>query len=235
MLIGRRALVTGASGGLGGAIAKKLAAVGCHVLLTGRDVVRLESLSLELGEERQRPAIFACDLRQPDELRALAEWSNTEQGPVDILVNCAGVFPTSDLASTDLAAYERCFAVNVRAPFFLSKALAPGMADRDWGRIVNIGSSSAYAGFAGTAVYCASKHALLGLSRALHAELKGHGVRVFCVSPGSIQTPMGREVPGQDFSTFIDPVEAAEMIACAIAFDGNMVCEEIRLNRMVTR
>ena len=117
----------------------------------------------------------------------------------------------------------------------LSQALVPGMAARGWGRVVNIGSSSAYAGFAGSALYCASKHALLGLSRALHAEYREHGVRVYCISPGSVRTAMGREVPGQDFESFIEPAEVAEYVAFALSFDGALVSEEIRLNRMVMR
>jgi NAD(P)-dependent dehydrogenase (short-subunit alcohol dehydrogenase family) len=109
------------------------------------------------------------------------------------------------------------------------------MAHRRWGRIINIGSSSAYAGFKNTAIYCASKHALLGLTRSLHDELKHQNVRCFCISPGSIKTEMGRAVPGQDFETFLDPQEIAEFVVHVASYDGGMIAEEIRLNRMVIR
>ena len=101
------------------------------------------------------------------------------------------------------------------------------------GRIVNIASSSAYAGFANTAAYCASKHGLLGFSRALDDELRGRGVRVIAVSPGSIKTPMGRKVRGQTYETFMDPREVADVIGDVASLDGSIVISEVRLGRAV--
>ena len=108
------------------------------------------------------------------------------------------------------------------------------MIKNKWGRIINIASSSAYGGSPMTSVYCASKHALLGFSRSLYKELKGDNVRVICVSPGSIKTEMGRKVEelGQDFDTFMEPDELAEYIVYSSSLDGNMISEEIRLNRV---
>jgi NAD(P)-dependent dehydrogenase (short-subunit alcohol dehydrogenase family) len=120
----------------------------------------------------------------------------------------------------------------VRAPFLLSQVFGRAMARSGWGRIIHIGSSSAYGGFPNTILYCSSKHALLGLSRALHSELKGRGVRSYCISPGSVQTDMGRLVPGQNFETFISPEDVAEYAGFLASFNGNVVSEEIRLNRM---
>ena len=130
--------------------------------------------------------------------------------------------------------YEQCININVTAPFVLIKELSKSMIDKSWGRIINIASSSAYAGGATTSAYCASKHALLGLSRSLHKELKEHNIRVICVSPGSIKTEMGRKVEklGQDFDTFMEPKEVAEYVVFNSSFDGNLVSEELRLNRM---
>ena len=106
------------------------------------------------------------------------------------------------------------------------------MVSKKWGRIVNIGSSSSYNGFKNTSIYCSSKHALLGLSRSLHDELKEHNIRTFCVSPGSIKTSMGKRVIGQNYDTFMDPKEIAEFIVYIISFDKEMVSEEIKLNRI---
>ena len=108
------------------------------------------------------------------------------------------------------------------------------MKERQWGRIINVASSSAYGAAPKTSAYSAAKHGLLGLSRALHNELKNQGVRVICVSPGSIQTPMGREVEklGQRYDTFLDPAEIAEYIFYNASLDGEMIAEEIRLNRI---
>jgi NAD(P)-dependent dehydrogenase (short-subunit alcohol dehydrogenase family) len=187
------------------------------------------------GDGGQAHPIVA-DLSDPalDRAEIVAE-ARAALGGIDVLVNNAGVFPVKTLADCTADDYEECFSVNVRAPFLLARAFAPEMAAAGWGRILNIGSSSAYAGFKETSLYCASKHALLGLSRALHDELKSSGVRVLCASPGSVQTPMGRLVKNQDFSTFLDPAEVADVAVDLLARDGSMAVDEIRLNRMTIR
>ena len=153
---------------------------------------------------------------------------------VDVLVNCAGVFPISTIRDTSVEDYQNCMNINVTAPFLLIKGFVDGMVQNKWGRIINIASSSAYAGGPRTSVYCASKHALLGLSRSLFKELKQYNVLVSCISPGSIKTSMGREVEklGQEYDTFIEPAEIADFIVNNTAFDGNMIAEEVRLNRV---
>ena len=93
------------------------------------------------------------------------------------------------------------------------------MVSKKWWRIVNIGSSSSYNGFKNTSIYCSSKHALLGLSRSLHDELKEHNIRTFCVSPGSIKTSMGKRVIGQNYDTFMDPKEIAEWLKAKLVID----------------
>ena len=166
--------------------------------------------------------IQVCDLSNADDITNMLD-SNFPS--VDILVNAAGVFPISKISDMSMEEYEQCINVNVTAPFILIKELSKSMIEKSWGRIINIASSSAY---------CASKHALLGLSRSLHKELKEHNIRVICVSPGSIKTEMGRKVEklGQDFDTFMEPKEVAEYVVFNSSFDGNLVSEELRLNRM---
>jgi NAD(P)-dependent dehydrogenase (short-subunit alcohol dehydrogenase family) len=235
VLGGKKCLLTGASGGLGRAVARLLVSQGCEIMLTGRSDTALEALREELqGNGARQGGVHACaaDLGSDEQLAALCARARERLGRVDILVNNAGVFPVAPLAACDLRDFDACFAVNVRAAFALCQAFAPEMAARGWGRIVNVGSSSSYAGFPNTSIYCASKHALLGLSRSLHAELKARNVRAYCVSPGSVQTDMGRRVVGQDYDTFIEPTEVAEYLAFVIAYDGNLVSDELRLNRM---
>ena len=106
------------------------------------------------------------------------------------------------------------------------------MVESKWGRIVNIGSSSAYAGFKDTSIYCASKHALLGFSSSIYNELKERKVRTFCVSPCPVKTEMGKLVENQDFDTFIEAKELAKFVVFLISFDDNMISEEVRLNRV---
>jgi len=235
VLCGKTSLVTGATGGIGHATAMVLAAQGCPLMLTARgdgELRALRSKLIDRGARADDVHVWAADLRCDEQLAGLCEEAGERLGQVDILINNAGVFPVAALDECDVADFDACFAVNVRAAFVLCRALAPPMAERGWGRIVNVGSSSAYAGFGGTSIYCASKHALLGLSRSLHAELKGRNVRSYCVSPGSVQTGMGRQVVGQDYDTFIEPADVAAYLAFVMAHDGNVVSDEVRLNRM---
>ena len=230
-------LITGANRGLGRALALEYARHGCVLHLVARSASSL--LSVQKDIEHKYPGVFVhmweCDLS--DE-QAILEFSDALlshfEFDVDILINCAGVFPVNTLTDTSVEEYKNCVAINVTAPFLLMREFSTGMVDRGWGRIVNIASSSAYGGGPRTSVYCATKHALLGLSRSLYKELKEFGVRVQCISPGSIQTEMGRDVEamGQTYDTFMTPEEVAEYIAYNSSFDGNLVAEEVRLNRV---
>ncbi len=233
VLKGKNALVTGASGGLGHEIALQLARHGVNVHVTGRTPEKLEALCRTMADAGRRTGWSRGDLRNDADIDAVVGDAQKTVGEVDILVNCAGVFPVKSLAESTADSFDDCFGLNIRAPFLLCRALAPNMVQRNWGRIVNIGSSSAYSGFKETSVYCASKHALLGLSRALHDELKVHNVRTYCISPGSIKTPMGKQVPNQNYETFLEPREVAEYVCFAISFDGGLVSEEVRLNRTI--
>lgn len=229
---GKYALVTGASSGLGRALAMEYASNGCNIIMVGRSLDKLTNLKKEIDSIYPGDHwIQVCDLSSTDDITNMLD-SNFPS--VDILVNAAGVFPISKISDMSMEEYEQCININVTAPFILIKELSKSMIDKSWGRIINIASSSAYVGSATTSAYCASKHALLGLSRSLHKELKEHNIRVICVSPGSIKTEMGRKVEklGQDFDTFMEPKEVAEYVVFNSSFDGNLVSEELRLNRM---
>jgi len=233
MLAGKTALITGATGGLGKAIALELAKNGCDLFLVGRDNEKLRTLHHEIKELYSvRLESKSVDLSVDMEVGYLLSQAGYR---IDILINNAGMFPLKSLDESSNEDFDRCFAVNVRTPFILSRELGRHMREKGWGRIVNIGSSSAYNGSGETGVYCASKHALLGLSRSLYQEHRGSGVRVYSVSPGSIQTPMGATDVRQDYSTFLNPVEVAEYIIFIMQYDKEMISEEIRLNRVVVR
>lgn len=233
-LSGKNVLLTGATGGLGEAIARELALQGCNLFLTGRNRSALESLMAKVSSAAGHLRSFEADLQDDTSIRLLID-QVTAAGGVDVLVNCAGVFPVGNIGEATVEEFDQCFAVNVRAPFILCRAFLPGMVARKWGRVVNIGSSSAFSGFKHTAIYCASKHALLGLSRALFDEMRSQNVRVISLHPGSIRTEMGARVPEQDFSTFLDPADVAKYLVFVISFDSELVSEEIRLNRLVLR
>jgi short-subunit dehydrogenase len=228
-------LITGAYGGLGMALAKIYLETGHKVVLLGRDIDKLNDMcdGLEKFAYDNSVRCCVCDLNDNDSLLSTIQEIKNKSS-IDILINCAGVFPINSLEDTTIDEYDKCMQVNLRAPFILMQEFSKDMVKNKWGRIINIASSSAYGGSPNTSVYCASKHALLGLSRSLYKELKGDGVRVFCVSPGSIQTEMGRDVEklGQIYDTFMTPEEVADYILFATSYDGEMISEEIRLNRV---
>jgi short-subunit dehydrogenase len=232
ILHGKNCLITGATGGLGKEIAKEFAKNGCNLFLTGRNNDKLNSLKNELENDQIKIDFEDADLSDDGEIQKLIEKVKNTFVNIDILVNCAGVFPVKLLSDSTIEDFEKCFGVNVKAAFVLCKEFSQGMISKKWGRIVNIASSSAYAGFKNTSIYCSSKHALLGLSRSLHSELKEHNVRTFCVSPGSIKTPMGKSVIGQNYETFLNPNEIAELIVRLVSFDNEMISQEIQLSRM---
>ena len=232
ILRGKNCLITGATGGLGKEIAKEFAKNGCNLFLTGRNNDKLNSLKNELENDQIKIDFEDADLSDDGEIQKLIEKVKNTFVNIDILVNCAGVFPVKLLSDSTIEDFEKCFGVNVKAAFILCKEFSQGMISKKWGRIVNIASSSAYAGFKNTSIYCSSKHALLGLSRSLHSELKEHNVRTFCVSPGSIKTPMGKSVIGQNYETFLNPNEIAELIVRLVSFDNEMISQEIQLSRM---
>lgn len=233
ILKNKNCFLTGATGGIGAKIAEQMAKQGCNLFLTSVDAEGLEKMKNAFGDVQV--SYEPGDITNLEDVKRIIEKAKEEFGHIDILINCAGVFPVQTLQDSSVEDFIQCFGVNVQAPYLFSKAFVPGMKEQQWGRIVNIGSSSAYAGFPGTSIYCASKHAVLGLSRALYQELKGDNIRVFCISPGSVKTEMGKKVTHQDFTTFIDPQEIAEYIGFVISFDKEMVSEEIRLNRIQTQ
>ena len=147
------------------------------------------------------------------------------------MVNCAGIFPVKKLNSSTIDEFDYCMNVNVRAPFYLIKEFSRSMIRNKWGRIVNIGSSSSYNGFKETAIYCTSKHAILGLSRSVYDELRIHNIRTFTISPGSIKTKMGRKVKNQNYQTFIQPEEIAKFLVDIISYDTEMIPNEVQLKR----
>ena len=237
ILCGKNCLITGATGGLGKEIAKEFAKNGCNLFLTGRNNDKLNSLKNELENDQIKIDFEDADLSDDSEIQKLIEKVKNTFVNIDILVNCAGVFPVKLLSDSTIEDFEKCFGVNVKAAFVLCKEFSQGMISKKWGRIINIASSGAYNGRSKTVVYRASKHALLGLSRSLHSELKEYNVRTFCVSPGPIKTSMGHDIvknenPDERFDSFMNPNEIAEFIAYLISFDNEMVSEEIRLSRI---
>jgi 3-oxoacyl-[acyl-carrier protein] reductase len=186
-LSGKTALVTGASGGIGGAIARALHAQGAGVALSGTREAALESLAGELGDRAQ---VVPCDLSDPDETAALVGRAEAALGQVDILVNNAGLTRDNLALRMKDEEWDRVLAVNLTAGFRLARGALRGMMKRRWGRIISITSVVGTTGNPGQANYAAAKAGLTGMTKALAREVAARGITANCVAPGFIETAM---------------------------------------------
>jgi len=189
----RIALVTGGGRGIGRAIALAFAREGAHVAVLARTAAETEAVATELRALGGRAAAVACDVGDRAQVDAAVTAVAHALGPVGILVNNAGVAVSAKLADTDDALWERHLRVNLTGAFYLSRAVVPGMLAAGGGRIVNIASTAGRAGFPYVAAYVASKHGLVGLTRALAMELATAGITVNAICPGYAATDLSWE------------------------------------------
>lgn len=197
---GRVAVVTGASSGLGCAIAEALAAVGAAVVLVARDRGRLDAVAAGIGSRGGRGAIVAADLSDRDAVARCAEEARQPFGEPDILVNAAGINRRPPLDQLAIADWDRTLAVNLTAPFLLAQALVPAMLARGWGRVINVTSMQAERAFGRSGAYGVSKAGLAQLSRAQAEAWSARGVNCNSLAPGFFVTPMtaaARAEPGR--------------------------------------
>jgi NAD(P)-dependent dehydrogenase (short-subunit alcohol dehydrogenase family) len=209
-LEGLSALVTGATSGIGKAAAEELGRRGAEVIVHGRDLARGAAVAETITNDGGKARFAVADLSQPTQLDDLVE----QAGAVDILVNNAGISWAGPTADLDVATFDRLFFANVRAPYFLVAALAPKMAARGSGSIINIGSQAGQIGMVGNSAYSATKGALHSMTRSWAAEFSPAGVRVNAVAAGPVYTP-------------IQPREAAEAVGAGTIMGRAAQPEEI--------
>jgi NAD(P)-dependent dehydrogenase (short-subunit alcohol dehydrogenase family) len=211
-----RALVTGATAGIGRAIAIQLARMGADVVVHGRDAARASQVVEQIEGAGGRARFVGADLSDPADLERLVE----EAGDVDVLVNNAGFSWFGPTAELDIATFDALFASDVRAPYFLVAALAPKMAARGKGSIINVSSMAGQIGLAGGAAYGATKGALSSMTRAWAAEFSPSGVRVNAIAPGPVSTegalPERTEALGT--TTLLNRAATVEEIAEVVGF-----------------
>lgn len=200
-LAGKRALVTGGTSGIGRATAEALAREGAYVLVSGRSDARGAEVVAAIREAGGEAEFVSADLGNADDVRALA----ARASDIDVLVNNAGVFPAGPTHELPESTFDETFAVNVKAPFLLTAAIAPRMAERGSGAIVNVTTMVAEFGMAGLSAYGASKAATALLTKAWAAEYGPSGVRVNAVSPGPTETP-GTEAMGEGFDAIVSTI-----------------------------
>jgi NAD(P)-dependent dehydrogenase (short-subunit alcohol dehydrogenase family) len=220
---GSTALVTGATSGIGRAIADVLAARGVHVLVSGRDPVRGERTVAEIRSAGGKADFLQADLSDAAAARSLARRAREATGTVDILVNNAGTFPFVTTADTTEELFDRIYNLNVKAPFFLVGALAPVMAETGRGVIVNVTTAASDKGIVGATAYTSSKSAINQLTRIWAAEYGPAGVRVNAVSPGIIETEGVQAELGDDRSALLAITPAGRVgrpheVAAAVSY-----------------
>ena len=186
-LEGRKALITGASGGIGKEIAKVLIEHNAEVCISGRNIEELNALKESLGK---KCFIVACDLSKKEEIVELVKKSDDLLGHIDILINNAGITKDNIFLRMSENEWEDVLSVNLDSTFSIIKLITKGMVKRKYGRIINISSIVGVTGAAGQVNYSASKAGLIGLTKSLSQEIATRNITVNCIAPGFIETPM---------------------------------------------
>lgn len=190
---GSVAVVTGGGQGIGAAVARALAAEGAAVVVAARSADRIERVAAEIEKAGGKAWAVPCDVTDAASVHSLAQAAGRRAGMVDILINNAGAAHSAPLAKTTLEDWNRVLAVNATGTFLCTQAFLPAMVLRKQGSVVNVASVAGLAGARYIAAYAAAKHAVIGLTRSVAAELDGSGVTCNAVCPGFVDTEMTRE------------------------------------------
>ena len=230
-------LITGASSGLGEKFSILISDIAKKIVIVGRKRNKLLKIKKEINRNNKLVKVFmiVADLSKKSGALKLIQrlQKNTEIQSIDVLVNSAAKFTVKKIENISIKDLDSDFQLNIISPFLISKYIGLKMKKKRKGVIFNIGSSSAYDCSKETSIYCSTKHALLGMSKAFNTELQSHGVKSIFIAPGSMKTPMGRKVKNQNYNTFIDPKEVATMMKNLLNDRRTMLVEEIKIKRKV--
>lgn len=237
-LSGKRALVTGASKGLGVEIAAVLADAGADVALVGRDKAGLESTRRAVEAKKRRALVIDADLGTVNGCHTAAQRALDFFGTVDILVNNAGIFHREPILETSVEHWDQMQAVNVRAPFLLAQALAPRMIEQRSGKIINISSLASVVGCEGHAGYSVSKGGMNLLTQVMAIEWGPCGIQTNAIAPAIVLTEMGRQAWGDEAKSapikaripvrrFGEPVEIADLVLYLASTASDYICGQV--------
>jgi 3-oxoacyl-[acyl-carrier protein] reductase len=225
------ALVTGATEGIGRATTFALGRAGFAVGVCARTASKVAGLLADLRQAGIDAAGRPADVGNPDDVDRMVTEVEEEVGPVDVLVNNAGVLIGKKLEDLTLEDWDVTMATNVRSLFLVIRRVLPGMRERRHGTIVNVASVSGKFGFVGGTAYAASKHAVMGFSRSLMLETRRDGVRVVAVCPGSVATAMLQDQPllKSDPARILQPEDVAESILLAVRLPARALVNELEI------
>jgi NADP-dependent 3-hydroxy acid dehydrogenase YdfG len=227
-LEGKVAIITGASRGIGFAVAQRLGTLGANLSLCARDAGRLASAADELRPLTAGVFAAAVDVRHGDQIVAFVQNTEKTLGPVDILVNNAGIGYFGPTHEATEANWDSVLDTNLKSVFLASKAVAPGMIQRRGGHIINIASLAGKNAFAGGGIYCASKWGLMGLTECMAEDLRGYGIRVSAICPGSVATdfsPHGKK----DISKMLQAEDIAHVVEMIVTQAPQSFISEVLL------
>jgi len=219
------AVVTGGGSGIGAAVARELAQRGARVTLMGRDLAKLQAQRDRLAAQG-RLAVERCDVADEASVKTAFERAQSNLGVLDILVNNAGQAQTAPFVKTRLAEWQQMLQVNLTGTFLCTQQVVAGMAERGFGRIINVASTASLKGYAYVAAYCAAKHGVLGLTRALALEMAKKGVTVNAVCPGYTETEIVEQAVANIVAKTGRSAEAARQQLAAGNPQGRLVQPE---------
>ena len=227
-LQGKVALITGASRGIGFAVARRLALLGARVSLCARDPTRLDRAASELQNEGATALAVPADITRAKDVHSLVEKTKQALGPIEILVNNAGVGYFGATHQADESIWDAVLDTNLKSVFLTSKAVAPGMIERRSGHIINIASLAGKNAFAGGGIYCASKWGLLGLTECMAEDLRSFGIRVSAICPGTVATEFSPHT-GKDPAKMLQPEDIAHAVELIVTQAPQSFISEVLL------
>ena len=227
-LAGKVALITGASRGIGFAIARRLGRMGARVSICGRDQMKLDQSASSLRSEGIKTLAVQADVARGDQISSLVHRTQQEFGPIDILVNNAGIGLFGPFHEFGEADWNRVVDTNLKSVFLACRAVAPEMIRRQTGHIINISSLAGKNTFANGAIYCASKWGLMGLSGSMAEDLRAYGIRVSAICPGSVATEFAGE-GGKNPSKILQPDDIAHAVAALVTQAAGSFISEVHI------
>ena len=230
---GRVVLLTGAGGGIGRALARRLGALGFSLALVGRGEEKLRAAA-EAAGCGEGALLLPGDLTDPAFLQGVVGRVLARFGRLDVLVNNAGICFVKPLEETSYGELDAMMKTNVYAPYLLSRDAVAPLRRSDCATVVNIGSVVSHQGYATQSAYSAAKHALMGMTKALAAEVYRDGIRVHILCPGAVNTEMAKTVsrPDIDMDALIAPEDLADVVEFLLTHRGNAVIDEVRMHRI---
>jgi len=228
------ALITGATEGIGRATAFALGRAGYRIAACARTPSTLKHLADEMTAAGLTVAVHPADVGEPADVETMLASLTASLGPVDVLINNAGIAPLKPFETLTLDDWDTTFATNVRSLYLVTRAVLPGMRQRKRGAVVNISSRAGKNGLANGTAYSASKHAMMGFSRSLMLEVRKDNVRVITICPGSVDTPLLHTESVQsslkpNYDRILQPEDVAETIVAALALPERALVSEIEV------